>query len=222
MTSNTREQRLREDLSALETLRESSNIFTFQTQGEPPDFYAITFRGTGLQRDAATGVVSEQAVHQCQIRLTFSYPDHAPEIRWETPIFHPNISFGGFIRLPDLGMTWTPQMTLDAVCERLWDTARLAFVNEQRITNHSAHRWLSGECPYTLPIDPRPLQDRLAAAPSNVIRYERRGGTKLFSSPAEREPEILYIGEETPSSPMTGDPDRAFDERDDILYIGDE
>src|SRR5687768_12904531 len=94
MDQDLRENRLRTDLAALEALRAQSTILQFETS-EPADRYTITFRGKGLARSAAGSDISIVELHQVDLRLPFSYPQRPPDIRWLTPILHPNISFSG-------------------------------------------------------------------------------------------------------------------------------
>jgi hypothetical protein len=139
-----------------------------------------------------------------------------------TPILHPNVSFSGFIQLRDVGLPWDRTVTLDAVCERLWDVARLAYVNLDRATNFSAKSWIESPGRIALPVDTRILRDRMNVSGINVIRYARRGAAR---SPLPRSSgEVLYIGEDTPAPPLPPrrpPPRPAPGGDDDILYIDD-
>ncbi len=53
-----------------------------------------------------------------------SYPRTMPEIRWLTPIYHPNISEIGMVCLGGYGTHWVPSVQLDELCVMLWDMAR--------------------------------------------------------------------------------------------------
>ena len=83
-----------------------------------------------------------------------------PELTWKTPIFHPNVSSIGHIRLEQCGLQWEPDMTLDVVCERLWDLVRGAYVDVEKSTDYSAKKWFAEQTQVSLPVDPRPLRDR--------------------------------------------------------------
>ena len=141
MNGDARDQRLRSDFEAMEAVKAASTILDVQPVGEPPDRYTVTFRGKGLRRDASTDEVEQVDSHECEIRLTLSYPRHSPDIRWLTPLFHPNISFGGFIRLRDIGVSWTEDLSLDVICERLWDVARLAYYDLENAGSAAAWAW---------------------------------------------------------------------------------
>ncbi len=225
MEHEQREDRLRADLATLTALRQCSSIFDFDTTGDPPDRYCLKFRGKGLARDMSPRCdVEFLELHEIEMRLPFSYPSLPPDLRWVTPIFHPNVSFSGFIHLRDVGLPWDETVTLDAVCERLWDVTRMAYMNLDRATNFSAKSWVEKPNHLTLPVDARILRDRMPPAGANVIRYQRRG------TPPRPRPqgggEVLFIGEDTPTPPQPPPryrprrPDRGDD--DDILYIGDD
>jgi len=217
-----REQRLLADLEAMEDLKAASTILDFQTVGEPADQYAITFRGKGLRRDASKDKIEHVDQHECDIRLTLSYPQRPPDIRWLTPLLHPNISFGGFIRLHHVGMSWTEDMGLDVICERLWDVARLAYYDLENATSYTARSWLEKQDQFTLPVDLRPLRDKTARSKSNVVRYARKGDKRVLLSDADKEKEVFYIGDDTPVPQIELVWRERSDGDDDVLYIGDE
>ena len=103
MPPTTRDERLVHDLQVMQKLADSSLIVDFETDGEPPEEYTVTFRGRGVTRKSGLNVELEfLEEHQFEIRLPFSYPQRAPDIRWITPIFHPNISNSGFINLEEI------------------------------------------------------------------------------------------------------------------------
>jgi Ubiquitin-conjugating enzyme len=222
-----REERLKADQEALIALAAESTIFSFQPSGELPDRYILTFRGKGLARQASaqTDVVIVE-LHQVDLRMPFSYPDSPPDIRWLTPIWHPAVSFSGFVNLGDVGLTWTHDISIDIVCERLWDIARLAPLPLSKAANYSAKNWLEKECTFELPVDARPLRDRGAnAGGSNIVRYERRTGKTHFAAPKTTS-EVMFIDEHTPTPQLPGRqpyvPVSRRRANDDVFYIGPE
>jgi ubiquitin-protein ligase len=218
MNSPTRHQRLADELAALVKLRESSSVLEFQTSGEPTERYTITLRGKSPCRaSSARGGVEICQLQRCEVRLPFTYPEQAPDVRWLTPIVHPNISFSGFLSWREIGIEWSADVTLAVVCERLWDVARLAYVNRDAVLNYSAERWLDEQDQGSLPLDPRPLRDLAPPANLNVVRYTRRDGRRLVLPVAAAPTEVLFIGEDTPAPPP-----RSARGPDDIFYIGDE
>jgi hypothetical protein len=222
-----RQKRLAADRDALAALAAESTIFSYEEIGELSDRYTLTLRGKGLARQASAqtdAVIIE--LHQIDLRLPFAYPDSPPDVRWLTPIWHPAVSFSGFVNLADVGLSWTPDMSIDMVCERLWAVARLAPLPLSKAANYSAKNWLEKECTFELPVDPRSLRDRaVIASGSNIVRYERRTGKTHFAAP-KATTEVLFIDEHTPTPPL---PERQpyipISRRrtsDDVFYIGPE
>lgn len=228
-----REERLQTDFEALKALKGASSVFEFEAAGELPDRYTLLFRGKGVSREAtAQAEVEFIELHKVDIRLPYSYPERPPDIRWLTPILHPNISFSGFIDLGDVGLPWSPALGLDVVCERLWDLARLAYVNLDKPENYAAKQWYEKDCYLALPIDARPLRDKAGTGTSkNIIRYQRRGETRDLAA-AGAASDVLFIGEDTPTPrlpigehvPRPPRPTHRArrDGEEDVLYIGDE
>lgn len=219
MSTTAKKQRLAAELEVMRALAGQSSILQFESEGDPPDRYKITFRGRGINCTASYRPEVEYLDrHECEIRLGYGFPERPPEVRWRTPIFHPNISYSGLIKVEDCGLDWNRDLTLDVVCERLWDIARLAWMDLETARNMSAKRFFSEQQEITLPVDARPLRDRGGPSPSNVIHYRRGPGSQAVA-----ENGILYIGEDTPTPELPRRrPSRGPADDDDILYIGDD
>ncbi len=226
MTQQARHERLAVELEAMRALKKASNILDFECTGEPPDRYSITLHGKGISRDTSPRADVELVErHKIDLRLPYSYPRRPPDIRWITPIFHPNISFSGFINLKDVGLPWDQDLGLDVVCERLWDVARSQFMDLDKATNYAAKNWFEDELTLQLPVDHRVLRDRSAPQGGNVIRYQRRGDQRLSLPAARDAAEVFFIGEDTPTPTLpirTGPLRRHSLGNDDVLYIGDD
>ncbi len=216
-----RQERLVADRMRLEVLKANSSVFDYEADGEAPERYTLVFRGRGLSRDARTGQICEVLEHRCDLRLTGAYPDRPPEMRWQTPLLHPNISYSGFIRLADVGLPWDEHLALDVICERLWDVARLAYYDLDQSTNSTARHWLETQREYTLPADPRPLRDRTVAGEPNVFRYRRTDGRLMVLRESESEPMVLYLDENTPLPALPAGAPLRKDSDGEILYIQD-
>ncbi|ADB18794.1 ubiquitin-conjugating protein E2 [Pirellula staleyi DSM 6068] len=226
--SEDRTSRITGDVKKLRELAEQSRVFEVEATGEPVERFMLRFRGKGLAR--GTSMSSEMAIselHEVEIRLPFSYPESPPDVRWLTPIVHPNVSFSGFVNLGDLGLNWSPALSLDVVCERLWDAIRLAYVNEDRVVDFTARNWLEKQTTYTLPLDNRPLVGQTQVVSSNVVRYSRVAGQPTTLGGAASS-EVMFIDENTPSPKL---PERrairpanrpAASGDGDVLYIGPE
>jgi ubiquitin-protein ligase len=220
MADSERDQRLRAELESMRQLDAQSQIMSLDTEGDPPTKYVVTFRGKTLKRDMTSRAdVEVHEIHRCEIRLPYSFPDRPPDVRWLTPIFHPNVSFSGLIRLTDIGMAWDKDLSLAVLCERLWDMARYAFVDLEKASNFAAKNWAADPTGVSFPVDPRPLRGGPPQAKSNIVRYERRGTEGISCKAGTADADVLYIGEDTPVPPM---PKRRKPDDDDILYIGDE
>lgn len=249
MSEEQRDQRLDDELNRLKRLRTDSTIFDFEPQGDPPAKYIITFRGQGISRSLSSNDdVEKVELHRLELRLPYSFPERPPDIRWLTPVHHPNVSFSGMVKLKDVGLPWEDDLSLDIICERLWDMARLAYYDEERATNYSARNWLAEQSDVQLPIDHRPLRDKETPFLSNVVNYQRRGGssgagtsqtnlqakTPVATTGASTD-DILFISDEGTQQPPTRTPARSSPPRqsppartnrrrrgndDDVTYIG--
>ena len=220
-----RTARLQEDQALLQALAANNSILRVESQGEPADRYVLTFRGKGLARDVSqSGEVSVVELHQVELRLPYAYPASPPDIRWLTPLLHPNVSFSGFVNMNDMGLPWTPDVGLDVIVERLWDIARSAYLNLDRATNYSAKNWYEDECKFQLPVDMRPLRGAAHTSPSNIVRYSHRSGEGVRWNSPTAAGEVLFIDENTTPSSAAALPQRRRPAPggDDVFYIGPE
>jgi ubiquitin-protein ligase len=158
-------RRLRSDLAALERLRAESSVLKFRVQkGDsrlPPQHYIIEFHGKSLARER--GPVGLRKHHEVEIKLGASYPRTMPELRWLTPIYHPNISEIGMVCLGGYGTHWVPSLNLDELCGMLWDMARYHNYDIRSPYNREAALWVANQKNFLFPLDTRPLRDLRAA-----------------------------------------------------------
>ncbi len=161
MHESPRMRRLRNDLAALDRLRSESSIFRFSSQGDPPHLYRIFLQGKGLWRDH--GKVRILDKHHVEIKLGSSYPRTLPEIRWLTPIYHPNISEIGMVCLGGYGTHWVPSVQLDELCVMLWDMVRYHNYDIRSPYNRDSALWVASQTAILFPTDSRPLRDLRAA-----------------------------------------------------------
>ena len=154
-------RRLKHDFAAMEALRDESTIFHFRANGSPPQRYLIEFRGRSLAREKGKVVVSDR--HEVEIKLGVSYPRTMPELRWLTPIYHPNISEIGLVCLGGYGTHWVPSLHLAELCNMLWDMARFHNYDIRSPYNREAALWAANQTTFAFPIDARPLRDRRVA-----------------------------------------------------------
>lgn len=205
MTNTTQIRRLQIEHERFVALTRVSSIFTFRSDGNPPTRYRWMYRGRGLvcpQRVEGAPVEFADE-HAVEVRLSSGFPVVPPEVRWLTPILHPNVGPSGMASLRDLGMQWHEQMPLDAVCEHVWDVIRLKVYDLERAVDFFARNWIKTQKLIELPADQRSLRD-LWRGGINVIPYERKrtASEERRSIPSD----ILYLGEETPEprSPSMG------------------
>jgi ubiquitin-protein ligase len=161
MRLSPRERRLHSDYRAIQELRDESSIISFESQGVPPDHYRVVFLGRGVARNNQNEVIYADR-HEIIIRLTSGYPRSMPELTWQTPVFHPNISAGGIVCLGGYGTHWVPSLRLDELCNMLWDMIRYKNFDVESPYNRDAAMWaraVAGQQPF--PMDRRPLRNRI-------------------------------------------------------------
>lgn len=183
-------RRLRSDLAALEGLRAESSVFQFRSAGSPPQQYLLGFRGKSLARERGKVVVRD--FHEVEIKLGASYPRTMPELRWLTPIYHPNISEIGMVCLGAYGTHWVPSLALDELCVMLWDMARYQNYDIRSPYNRESALWAANQSAFRFPIDARPLRDKRAA-------LGRTESAPAPTSPARTETGAIPL--EAPDSP---------------------
>lgn len=160
-----RERRLNSDLRALQELSNESSILDFEGRGNPPEQYRIFFHGKGLWRVPDSTDVLLRDYHEVTITLTSAYPRMIPELAWQTPIFHPNISASGVVCLGGYGTHWVPSLMIDELCNMLWDMIRYRNFDIESPYNREAAVWTKNQTMYGFPVDDRPLR--------NLVSVER-------------------------------------------------
>jgi len=164
-------------------------------------------------------------LHRVEIRLGASYPRNKPELKWKTPIFHPNISALGQVCLGGYGTNWVPSLNLDELCEMLWDMIRFANFDTKSPYNYKAARWVEQQSIYQFPLDARSLRDMVSR---EKLRQQEGEQPAVAPEPAAPPPppppppeDIVFIMEE--ASAADDDDERAGARAEtDIFYIGDE
>ena len=175
MSDDPRDQRLETEAELLSALAAASPVMRLEFEGKTPQRYRIEFQGKGYCKDPTrpdeVGTVDR---HEVELVLGTGFPESPPDIRWMTSLYHPNVSTSGYLTVRDIGCEWSEKLSLDLVCERLWDVARGAYVNEQRVSSPAAMAWYRKEGEELGAADRRPLVDRNAGNASNIISYQRR------------------------------------------------
>lgn len=227
MSEQSREDRLRAELEGLKSLKRQSSIFDFEYEGDPPEMFTVTFSGKGI-----VGLANDEPEfthsHQVQIQMAYLYPSREPDLKWLTPVFHPNVSNSGFVDMDDIGLVWSRELSVEIICERLWDVIRLAHLDLETSSQIEAKGWYKNRLNLKLPIDARPLRDRAVSTQSNVVQYSRRNPKQRKLEIAQQpEEDILFIDDEKQpnrvsasqsSSTQDSVPQRKNGD-DDILFI---
>jgi ubiquitin-protein ligase len=197
MHESPRIRRLRNDAAALERLRSESSVFQFQSTGNPPHYYQITLKGKGLWRDR--GKVKVIHTHRVEVKLGASYPRTIPEIRWLTPIYHPNISEIGMVCLGGYGTHWVPSVQLDELCMMLWDMVRYHNYDIRSPYNRDAALWVANQTTFLFPTDHRALRDlRIAQGRLETANGDDRSGGP--GRPGDRRPAETAEGNGLPGA----------------------
>ncbi len=123
--------------------------------------------------------------HQVDIKLGASYPRNIPEIRWLTPIYHPNISEIGMVCLGGYGTHWVPSVQLDELCLMLWDMARYHNYDIRSPYNRDAALWVANQTSILFPTDARPLRD-LRVAQGRVSASQGNGKDSAWGNDGSR------------------------------------
>jgi len=196
MRESPRIRRLRTDFKALEKLREESSILGFEvartTHDAPPESYSITFRGKGLWRDDRSADILIREQHLVHVHLGAAYPRMMPDLAWKTPIFHPNISGSGVVCLGGYGTHWVPSLNLDELCCMLWDMIRYRNFDVDSPYNREAALWAKSQQKFRLPVDDRPMRDRIAGVAPTARETAK---PPITAAPVKTSavPDVLFI-----------------------------
>ncbi|MBI4859044.1 MAG: hypothetical protein HY815_02035 [Candidatus Riflebacteria bacterium] len=220
MYESPRDRRLRSDFQAMERLKVQSSILDFECLDSPPTRYIVSFRGKGLMQPPNSENVAIQEFHQVEIRLGVNYPRSKPDLKWKTPLFHPNISALGQVCLGGYSTHWVPSLNLDELCEMLWDMLRYANFDVKSPYNYKAARWVERQQQYRFPLDSRSLRDKVQAGlvqPPDIGPAAKATEAAVEPKRAPKSDEdVLFIDNDS------GPADDREKPADDVMYIGDE
>ena len=220
MYESPRDRRLKSDFQALERLKVQSSILDFEVLDQPPTRYIVTFRGKGLMQPPNSDAVTIQEFHQVEIRLGVNYPRSKPDLKWKSPLFHPNISALGQVCLGGYSTHWVPSLNLDELCEMLWDMVRYANYDVKSPYNYKAARWVERQQIYKFPLDTRSLRDKVQAGlvePADIGPRGQQAAAPAAAKPAAKpEDDVVFID----GGPA---PEQEEEKKtEDVMYIGDE
>lgn len=176
-----RTSRLERDFKEMQELQEQSTILEFEAIGSPPERYIVTFHGASL---VPNGKIRLGNVQKAEIRLMAEYPRIRPDIKWLTPIAHPNI-FGGTVCLGKFSMEWVLSVKLVEVVEIMWDMARMAVLNPHSAGPSGGEQgttWAELDQKFGFPVDKRSLRDKVArrGEGSSILRPDPDGDDDIM------------------------------------------
>lgn len=186
-----RQRRLESDYAGIRILREQSTILDYKASGDPPQKYRLTFAGAGIFRNSR-GQVKVSNSHEVLIEFGAAYPRLVPNLAWQTPIFHPNISNNGVVCLGGYGTHWVPSLTLSELCGMLWDMIRYRNFDTESPYNREAALWAKRQQHFAFPLDQRSIKDRISH-PDAAGGIVETGIEVISDPPAESNDGIYFI-----------------------------
>ena len=154
MSFDIRETRLRNDYQRVRDLANRSDfIHIIRTEGDPPEKYLIRYTCRGVEgvNSAQQPIFREQ--HDVTIYLHAEYPLKQPQLKWMTPIFHPNIHITGAVCIG----AWWPAKTLDELLLTLGEMIQYKNYEPRDPMNSKAAAWAMGR-KTLFPVDRRELK----------------------------------------------------------------
>ena len=156
MSFNIRETRLRNEHNKVRELVDRSDlIHLVATDGNPPDRYKIRFTCNGVESVRSNGQPVLRDVHEVSVYLHAEYPLKQPQLKWLTPIFHPNIHVTGAVCIG----AWWAAKTLDELLLTLGEMVQYKNLDPKDPMNSKAASWANRH-KQLFPIDSRPLKGR--------------------------------------------------------------
>lgn len=138
MSFNIRETRLRTDQQRINDLVNSSDfIHVVRTEGNPPDKYLIRYTCRGVEKLNGNGTPVLREQHEVSVYLHAEYPLKQPQLKWLTPIFHPNIHSTGAVCIG----AWWPAKTLDELLLTLGEMVQYKNLDPKDPMNSKAAAW---------------------------------------------------------------------------------
>ena len=149
-----RETRLRNEHRLVrELVNRSELIQVLATDGDPPEKYLIRFTCTGVEKINPHGRPVLRNVHEVKIYLHAEYPLKQPQLKWQTPIFHPNIHATGAVCIG----AWWAAKTVDELLLTLGEMIQYKNYDANDPMNSRAAAWAKRNR-RLFPIDNRPLK----------------------------------------------------------------
>ncbi len=159
MSFDIRETRLRNDHDRIRDLvNRSEFIHIVATEGEPVEKYLIRFSCRGVEKVTPSGKPIYRDAHDVSVYLHSEYPLKQPQLKWLTPIFHPNIHVTGAVCIG----AWWPAKTLDELLLTLGEMVQYKNFDPRDPMNSRAATWALRN-KRLFPIDDRDLKGQSIA-----------------------------------------------------------
>lgn len=159
MAFDIRETRLRNDYSRVRELVDRSELISImETDGSPPERYRIRFTCRSVEKIRPNGSPLVREVHDVAVYLHAEYPLKQPQLKWLTPIFHPNIHVTGAVCIG----AWWPAKTLDELLLTLGEMVQYKNFDPKDPMNSKAAAWALRHG-HLFPIDKRDLKGQSVA-----------------------------------------------------------
>lgn len=154
MSFNIRETRLRNDYErVLDLVNRSEFIHVLRTEGDPVEKYLIRFTCKGVESVSSSGKPTVREAHEVSVYLHAEYPLKQPQLKWLSPIFHPNIHVTGAVCIG----AWWPAKTLDELLLSLGEMVQYKNYDPKDPMNSKAAAWAMRH-KQLFPIDDRDLK----------------------------------------------------------------
>ncbi|MAT98446.1 MAG: hypothetical protein CL608_14980 [Anaerolineaceae bacterium] len=154
MSFDIRETRLRNDHERIRALvNRSEFIHILTTEGDPVEKYLIQFTCKGVEKINSAGKPQLREKHEVSVYLHAEYPLKQPQLKWLTPIFHPNIHVTGAVCIG----AWWPAKTLDELLLTLGEMIQYKNFDPKDPMNSKAAAWALRH-KQIFPIDRRSLK----------------------------------------------------------------
>lgn len=154
MSFDIRESRLRHDYQRIQNLVDRSDfIHIVSTEGSPPEKYLIRYTCKGVKQLGAGNQPEYSDVHEVAIYLHAEYPLKQPQLKWKTPMFHPNIHVTGAVCIG----AWWPAKFLDDLLLSMGEMVQYKNYDPRDPMNSRAAAWALRN-KQLFPVDKRPLK----------------------------------------------------------------
>jgi len=156
MTFDIREARLRNDYEQVRNLiNRSELIHIVTTEGIPPEKYLIRFTCRGVEKIKPNGDPVFREQHEVSVYLHAEYPLKQPQLKWLTPMFHPNIHVTGAVCIG----AWWPAKKLDELLLSLAEMVQYKNYDPKDPMNSKAAAWALRH-KHLFPVDSRSLKGK--------------------------------------------------------------